>query len=137
MHTTSTQNTHQDTQHNTTSTQYTQYDFSVVSGCEHSVSLLVLRPHTESFSLLLLCLLLCLLSCCCYLGGGGEPAAEGVEDAEAVVQSERFSVFTEEVDQLAAFFLQLLPTAAQRAQRRGGMLTTHERTMFSLKQQLK
>ncbi len=50
-----------------------------------------------------------------------------MKDAEAVVQSERFSVFTEEVDQLAAFLLQLLPTTAQRAQRRGGRLR-HKQT---------
>lgn len=57
-----------------------------------------------------------------YLDGVGEPGAEGVKDAEAVVQPERLSVLTEEVDQFAAFLLQLLPTPTQRAQRRGRRL---------------
>ena len=47
-----------------------------------------------------------------YLDSISEPGAEAVEDAEAVVQSESVSVFTEEVDQLAAFLLQLLSAAA-------------------------
>lgn len=55
---------------------------------------------------------------CVYLDSVSEPGAESLEDVEAVVQSERVSVLTEEVNQFAAFFLQLLPAAAQRAERR-------------------
>lgn len=70
---------------------------------------------------------------CVYLHSVSEPGAEGVKDAEAVVQSERVSVLAEEVDQLAAFLLQLLPTEAQRAQRRGGTLWWHRNTDLKLK----
>lgn len=66
-----------------------------------------------------------------YLDGSGEPGAEGAEDAEAVVQSERSVVLTEEVDQLAAFLLQLLPAAAQRAKTRGGRLKSQSRKVVS------
>lgn len=66
-----------------------------------------------------------------HLDSGCEPGAEGVEDAEAVVQSERSVVFTEEVDQLAAFLLQLLPTAAQRTKTRGGRLRTQSHKLVS------
>lgn len=108
---TSTQNTKHtthmtSTQHNTT--KHTTHTQNMTSVWHQVVNLSLFVPHRHT---------VCLPSCGRYLGGGGEPAAEGVEDAEAVVQSERLSVFTEEVDQLAAFFLQLLPTAAQRAQR--------------------
>lgn len=54
---------------------------------------------------------------CVHLDSSSEPGAEGVEDAEAVIQSKRFMIFTEEVDQLTGFLPQLLPTAMQRAQR--------------------
>lgn len=62
-----------------------------------------------------------------YLDGSSEPAAEGVEDAEAVVQAERLVVFTEEVDQRAALLLQLPPTFKHGAQTRGRRLKTHVR----------
>lgn len=68
-----------------------------------------------------------------YLDGVSEPAAERVEDPEAVVQSEELSVLTEEVDQRAALLLQLLAVAAQRAQRRRRTLTQeHETTGATL-----
>lgn len=60
--------------------------------------------------------LMCLHSCS-YLDGAGEPGAEGVEDGEALIQPESVSVLAEEVDQLAAFLLQLSPAFTQRAQR--------------------
>ncbi len=61
-----------------------------------------------------LCVIVCVnLSVFTYPDSTSEPGAEGAEDAEAVIQSERVSVLTEEVDQLAAFLLQLLPSAAQ------------------------
>ena len=52
---------------------------------------------------------------CVYLDSISEPGAEGVEDAEAVIQSEHVSVLTEEINQLTAFLLQLLPAATQQA----------------------
>lgn len=63
-----------------------------------------------------------------YLDSVSEPRTEGVKDAKAVVQSELVSVLTEEVNQLAAFLLQLLPTVAQRAQGRGGTLRNRKKT---------
>lgn len=101
-------NTHRHTQDNThRTTQYTQNTHTTYATSTNK------QPHTHTEFDFSVNLSVFVLSCGRYLGGGGEPAAEGVEDAEAVVQSERLSVFTEEVDQLAAFFLQLLPTAAQ------------------------
>lgn len=58
----------------------------------------------------------------CYLDGGAEAAAEAAEDAEAVVQAEELLVLAEEVPQLDALPLQLLPAAREGAHARGGVL---------------
>lgn len=65
-----------------------------------------------------------------HLHSGSESAAEGVEDAEAVVQPKCLVVFTEEVDQRVAGLPQLLPSVVQRAQREVGSLRKHGQESF-------
>lgn len=57
-----------------------------------------------------------------YLHSCSESAAEGVEDAEAIIQPKCLVVFTEEVNQCVAGLPQLLPPVVQRAQTKVGSL---------------
>jgi len=77
---------------------------------------------------LLLFTLVLLLLLFAYLDRGAEPAAEAVEDAEAVVQPERLFVFTEEIHQLEAVGLELETVTMETEERCGGGLGRRQRT---------
>lgn len=66
-----------------------------------------------------------------HLHSSSESAAEGVEDAEAIIQLKGLVVFTEEVNQCVAGLPQLLPSVVQRTQGKVGGLREQSRSHFT------